>query len=59
MSWTADGSSVWVAPTGGPIRLAADPDRWRDIACSVVNRELTETEWERFVGSGDPVPACE
>jgi hypothetical protein len=57
--WAEDGSGVWTAPEGGPILLSTDPVRWREIACSIVHRELTEDEWDTFVSpETEPVPAC-
>ena len=58
LRWSPDGSSVWVVPTGGPVRVAASAIRWREIACQIVNRELTADEWNTFVGDGDPISAC-
>lgn len=58
--WTEDGSGVWVATGRGPIRIAASPDRWVDVACDIINRELTREEWATFVSAeSEPAPACQ
>lgn len=58
--WSEDGTGVWVVPPGGPVRFAADPTRWREIACEMVNRELSLEEWRAFVSpTTDPIPACD
>ncbi len=58
-SWSSDGQGVWINPGGGPVRFAASIERWREIACGIVARELTEEEWHSFVSDTMPrVPAC-
>lgn len=60
IAWAEDGTGVWVVSRDGPVLLAADPDEWRRIACSIVHRELTEVEWRDFVSETiDPIPACD
>lgn len=57
--WSSDGAGVWITPSGGPVRLVADPARWREIACDAAGRELTTTEWRNFVSPTVPqIPAC-
>ncbi len=57
--WTADGSGVWVAPSGGPVRFVTDPAAWRDIACEVAGRDLTAEEWRTLISDTEPqVAAC-
>lgn len=59
LSWSKDGTGVWTAPSGGPILFDANPDGWRDLACSIVHRELTEEEWRTFVSPDtEPVASC-
>ncbi len=59
LRWSDDGRGVWIGPGGGPVRFAAHPDSWRNIACSIVGRELTPDEWRTFVSDTDPqVSAC-
>jgi DNA-binding SARP family transcriptional activator len=59
VSWADDGSGVWVSTEDGPVRFAADPTGWREIACGIVHRELTSAEWRLFVSDTDPqVSAC-
>ncbi len=56
---TVDGGGIWVGSSEGPIEFAADPQRWRQIACDIVNRELTDDEWRTFVSETDsPTSAC-
>ena len=50
---------LWVGSSVGPIEYAADPERWREIACGIVGRELTPDEWRTLVSDTEPqVPAC-
>lgn len=59
LSWAEDGSGVWIAPSGGPILFDANPDGWRELACNIVHRELTEEEWRTFVSpDSEPVASC-
>ena len=36
-----------------------DPDRWREAACAIAGRELTEGEWRQYLPDRDPYPLCE
>ena len=36
-----------------------DPDQWRDAACAIAGRELTEGEWRQYLPDRDPYPLCE
>ena len=41
-----DGSYLYALPTGtNGMRLALTPRLWRDLACQIAGRELTEREW--------------
>ena len=56
---TARPGGLWVGSSIGPIEFAADPDRWREIACGIVGRELTADEWRTLVSDTEPqVSAC-
>jgi len=56
---TARPGGLWVGSSIGPIEFAADPDRWREIACGIVDRELTADEWRTLVSDTEPqVSAC-
>jgi WD40 repeat protein len=42
-----DGSYLYALPTGTEgLRLALAPRRWRDLACQIAGRELTQREWD-------------
>jgi hypothetical protein len=59
-----DGYQVAFAPDGGslavvgldarPLIFDVDPRSWLTVACRIANRNLTEAEWQRFVGPGFP-----
>lgn len=58
--WSDNGESVWVTPAFGPIRIAASPESWREIACRITQRDLSQNEWRTFVSdSGEPVGVCD
>ncbi len=45
-----DGSYLYALPTGTEgMRLALQPRLWRDLACQIAGRELTEREWEEVL----------
>ncbi len=35
-----------------------DPNQWRDAACAIAGRELTEGEWRQYLPDRDPYPLC-
>ena len=36
-----------------------DPERWREAACAIAGRELTEGEWRQYLPDRDPHALCE
>ena len=34
------------------------PGRWLAAACGLAGRELTDAEWDQFIGEGSPHPIC-
>jgi hypothetical protein len=36
----------------------ATPSAWIDRACEIAGRELTDDEWQRYVGDGDAPELC-
>jgi len=45
-----DGSYLYALPTGTEgMRLALTPPRWRDLACAIAGRELTQREWDEVL----------
>ena len=59
VAWSADGRGVWAVSLEGPVRYAAHPDSWRDIACGIAGRELTAEEWRTYVSDSEPqVSVC-
>ncbi len=44
-----DADSVWLSTSGRLIEVSLDPQDWIARACEVVGRDLTPTEWDRFV----------
>lgn len=35
-----------------------DPEQWRDAACGIAGRELTDAEWKQYLPDRDPYPLC-
>jgi WD40 repeat protein len=44
---------------GATVSWTLDPDRWRDAACAIAGRELTEGEWRQYLPDRDPYPLCQ
>ncbi|MGI9621411.1 MAG: BTAD domain-containing putative transcriptional regulator [Acidimicrobiales bacterium] len=52
-------TAMWVSTSGKLIEIPLRPVEWVAKACVLVDRELTQSEWERFVpGDSEPQPAC-
>lgn len=52
MRFSSDGD-LWTATAGGRlIRWSMSPDAWARSVCETVNRSLTQSEWERYIGTG-------
>ena len=49
-----DESHVWIVLDGAWTRFSLDPREWRDRACALVGRSLTEQEWRDFVPGERP-----
>jgi hypothetical protein len=61
LGWLTNDSRDAVAFTGSGTqleRIHLTPDAWRAEACTVVHRELTSDEWQRFIGSELQHPTC-
>jgi WD40 repeat protein len=56
--WLADGSGFLAADATGMVVWWVSPARWRDEACRLAGRNLTQEEWAQF-GDGSPVPRCQ
>ncbi len=39
-------------------RYSMDPSTWLEQACAIVGRDLTATEWARYLPGRDRVPTC-
>jgi len=65
-------AAVWIDPTGewlatlttdaeaGVVRTwPVRPERLRELACGLLKRNLSPSEWLTFVGDGAPRPTCE
>lgn len=35
-----------------------DPEQWREAACAIAGRELTEGEWRQYLPAREPYPLC-
>jgi WD40 repeat protein len=36
-----------------------DPDQWRDAACAIAGRDLTDGEWKQYLPDRDPYRLCD
>jgi hypothetical protein len=74
VSFAAEGgiADVWIDPTGEWLAtLTTDagaqvvrtwpvrPERLRELACGLLERNLSPSEWLTFVGDGEPRATCE
>jgi hypothetical protein len=46
------------SPDGGIALRPLDPQRWRELACSLANRNLGSREWQQFMGTDPYDPTC-
>ena len=62
-----NGVFAFVQPSGGVVAVQAagrilrwdlDPKRWAAQACSVANRQLTDSEWRAFLPDRPYAPSC-
>ena len=54
-----DSDSIWVATSGRIVKIPLDPSAWVERGCAVLDRQLTDEEWNRFVpGDAPPTPVC-
>ncbi len=44
---------------GATVSWTLEPDQWRDAACTIAGRELSEAEWRQYLPDRDPYPLCE
>jgi hypothetical protein len=52
--------SIWTNAGGTLLNIPIDPTGWVDLACSIVGRELSQDEWDRFVPGDEPLRnACD
>ena len=52
------GSALVVYETGDGVAWDVDPAVWRQRACAVARRTLTQAEWQEFLPSRPYEPAC-
>ncbi len=59
-SWyDAENRSMWVATSARLLEIPLDSERWIERACEVVDRSLTQAEWDQFVGEDrEPREVC-
>ena len=50
--------SVWIAEELRLLKLPLNPDVYLQRACEVVNRDLTQDEWDQYVPGGGPVQSA-
>lgn len=47
--------SVWIAGSTQLTQIPLDPTAWIERACEVVDRQLTQAEWDQFVPGDEPL----
>ncbi|MFK7917890.1 MAG: BTAD domain-containing putative transcriptional regulator [Ilumatobacter sp.] len=53
--YDASTDTVWVTASGRLLQIPLDPAQWTARACSVLDRELTQDEWDRYVPGNEPL----
>ncbi len=51
---TADGKHAWLPVNAQFVKVPLDRSLWRDRACDLVSRELTDQEWSEFISDSEP-----
>jgi hypothetical protein len=46
-----------LVPGESPIMWDIDPQSWREKACTVAGRNLTKTEWDKYMPTDEPYRA--
>jgi WD40 repeat protein len=54
MAWSDDGSEVRFVHRGAVTSMAADAATWVELACRAAGRDLSLSEWERYVSTWRP-----
>ncbi|MDY0908800.1 BTAD domain-containing putative transcriptional regulator [Microbacterium sp. CFBP9034] len=54
-----DRTLVFNDSEGRRVGIAADPEIWRDRACAIAGRSLTEAEWQELFNDRPYKPACQ
>lgn len=50
--------SLWLSTGGRLLRLPLSPQRWVERACTLVGRDFTQDEWDRFVPGDAPLTSA-
>ena len=59
VAFVGDGKTLATRSRAGSVTLwDMDHEHWTELACSIVNRNLTREEWERFLPSQPYRDAC-
>ena len=54
-----DGLQATIATDAGVVIWDLDPTRWTEAACELAGRNLTQAEWDTYIGDlGDYRPTC-
>ncbi|MEM8746464.1 MAG: AAA family ATPase, partial [Actinomycetota bacterium] len=58
LEFDQDADTIWVPVSGRLIEVPLTAERWIERACDLIGRDLTESEWRRYVPGDGPVQSA-